>query len=126
MCHLALFLPVIALPLFWLWPLSVAGPVYVFVLALSAWAYYYAIVAMRLKPVSGRESLVGALGKVVSRSDGKLRVRIQGELWTATSTDELAPGDRIEVVGVDKITLRVTGRRSSKIGLSLPGKPRSV
>lgn len=27
MCHLLLFLPVVALPVFWLWPLPIALPV---------------------------------------------------------------------------------------------------
>ncbi len=42
MCHLVLLLPVIALPLFWLLPLSVAGPLYGAAAALAGVVYYYA------------------------------------------------------------------------------------
>lgn len=39
MCHLILLTPVFSLAVFWIWPLTVAGPVYAVVVALSLWMY---------------------------------------------------------------------------------------
>jgi hypothetical protein len=40
MCHLALLLPLLGLPLFWVWPLDLALPVYAVLLLVSAGVYY--------------------------------------------------------------------------------------
>ena len=107
MCHLILLMPLLGLPLFWLWPLSLALPVYVVILLLSAWFYYYAMLAMRQVVVVGRETLLHTHGKVVRAEPRDLRVRVQSELWRARSGDDLHPGDDIEVIGVDGLRLRV-------------------
>jgi len=46
MCHVILLLLFFGLPVFWLRPLSMALPVYLLILLLSAWVYYYTIAAM--------------------------------------------------------------------------------
>jgi membrane-bound serine protease (ClpP class) len=78
----------------------------------------------RRKVVTGREGLLGASG-VVRRAiePGKSGfVLTQGELWQASSPDgRLGEGDRVEVVGVDGLELRV--RRVSE---ALPPAPRAV
>ena len=107
MCHLALLLPFFGLPVFWLWPLSTALPSYLVILLLSAGIYYYAIAAMRRKVVTGPEALLHSEGVVVSQYGLKTTVRVQGELWSAHSKDELVPGDIIHVVDVDGLSLQV-------------------
>ena len=42
------------------------------------------------------------------------RVSVRGELWNAVSESEIEAGDEIEVIGGERLTLRV--RRSSKEG----------
>jgi inner membrane protein len=108
MCHLILLLPLIALPIFWLWPLSLA--VYALTLLISGSTYYYAMAAMRRDITAGRESLAQASGKVVSRDRAKISVRVQGELWGARSDEDLSPGDPIEVIRVSGLTLQVRRR----------------
>jgi membrane protein implicated in regulation of membrane protease activity len=108
MCHLLLVLPLLALPLFWIFPLSVALPAYGAVASLSAVIYWYAIQAMKQPLRNGAESMVGKIGEVIESSDGDLRVRVHNELWYAVSPGTtLYKGDYLEVVGVERMTLRV-------------------
>jgi membrane protein implicated in regulation of membrane protease activity len=95
MCHFILLLPFFSLPVFWLWRLSLALPVYLVILLLSVWVYYYTIAAMRRKVAVGPETLLYSRGEVVSAPAGGLRVRVQSELWSASSADELKLGDSI-------------------------------
>ena len=112
MCHLALLLPFFGLPVFWLWPLSMALPSYLVILLLSAGIYYYTIVAMRRNVITGPEALLHSEGVVVSQYGLKTTVRIQGELWSARSGDVLEPGDIIQVVDVNGLSLQVCRRAS--------------
>jgi inner membrane protein len=107
MCHLILLMPVLALAVFWIWPLSVAGPVYVVVAALSLWMYAVIMRAMRRPVVSGAEELVHSIGEVTEIQGNELRVRVHSELWNAESNDFLRRGDRVKVVGMRGLILRV-------------------
>lgn len=55
------------------------------------------------KPAIGLEAMVGSSATVVSAT----QVRIQGELWEARPLAAVRPGDQVEVVGVDGLTLEV-------------------
>jgi membrane protein implicated in regulation of membrane protease activity len=116
MCHLILLLPLIALPVFWVWPLSWAVPTYALALLTSGSTYYYAMAAMHRDISAGRASLAHARGKVVARSEAKLSVRVQEELWAASSDQDLNPGDAVEVIRVTGLTLKVQRRRSAGSG----------
>jgi membrane-bound serine protease (ClpP class) len=59
----------------------------------------------------GMEALVGRGGTVVSWDDGTGTVRVNGSLWTARSRAALSPGDEVEVVGFDGLTVNVALRR---------------
>jgi membrane protein implicated in regulation of membrane protease activity len=107
MCHLLLLLPLVALPVFWIWPLAVAGPVYAGVVGVSGWVYYYAIKAMRRPVVSGREELIGSAGEVIETRAEDMLVRVHSELWSARCAEPLAAGDRVQVLAVDALTLKV-------------------
>ena len=50
--------------------------------------------------------MVGARATLVSPT----HVRIQGELWEARAAETLRPGDQVEVVGVEGLTLEVERR----------------
>ncbi|MBW2055866.1 MAG: nodulation protein NfeD [Deltaproteobacteria bacterium] len=66
-----------------------------------------AIRARLKKPTTGVEGLVGRIGvaEVDFRPDG--RVAVYGEIWTAESEDKIKKGDKVEVIGVDKLRLTV-------------------
>jgi len=107
MCHVLLLLPLVALPMFWIMPLAAALPVYGVVLALSAAIYWYAIEAMRRPVQTGAEGMVGEIGEVIESRGAKLFVRACSEIWHAESAAPLHEGDRVKVIAVEDLTLRV-------------------
>lgn len=107
MCHLILFMPLFTLPVFWLLPLTAALPIYGAVTAVSLWIYYYAWRVSRVRSVCGREGLLGARGVVTNAGSKMVRVRVNSEDWGAESPDPLQAGDRVEVVAVQGLRLRV-------------------
>ncbi|MCC5865424.1 MAG: nodulation protein NfeD [Wenzhouxiangella sp.] len=72
---------------------------------------YLAARSHRNPRVSGTESLVGRQAESISNfSDGRGRVHIEGEDWTARSADAIGLGDKVEVVAIDGLTLEVRAR----------------
>ena len=63
--------------------------------------------AMRRRPATGREEMVGLVGvaKTALAPDGQLAVR--GELWEAVSDQPVSAGDEVEVTAVDGLRLHV-------------------
>jgi membrane protein implicated in regulation of membrane protease activity len=109
MCHIALLLPLLALPVLWLWPLAVSVPVYAVVVIISAAVYWYAMLAMRRPVETGSEGMIGAIGKVVESQGTSVVVRIGSEIWNGRSAATLREGDRVEVASVDRLVLVVKG-----------------
>ena len=67
--------------------------------------------ALRRRPILGAEGLVGQAGQVQAWSGETGTVSVHGEEWQAESSEPLARGDAIEVLGrVGTLRLRV--RRS--------------
>lgn len=124
MCHLILFMPLLGLPLFWLLPLSYALPSYVVIVLISVFLYWLITRAMRRPIQDGFQSLIGTEAEVESKSapghSAQYLVRSQGELWSAYSTDNLQPGEPVNIVAVKGIALVVeraeNGSRSSIVG----------
>lgn len=116
MCHLILMLPVLALPLFWFLPLTIAGPLYGAASTAAGLVYYYAWETGRRPVRIGRERLWDSKGRVVA-AEPVLRVKIDGEIWQARSSDSVAAGDEVRVEGSKGLTLRVgkTNRNSSEV-----------
>ena len=109
MCHLLLLLPILALPVFWLWPLEVAGPVYAVIAAASLAIYAFTIKAMRLPVRTGKEEMLHSTGRIIDMPDARtIWVRVHDERWRARSPrGGLHAGDRVRVVGMDGMTLVV-------------------
>lgn len=63
--------------------------------------------AQRRRPVSGREALVGRVGVAKTDLDGQGLVLVAGEDWTAESDEPVRAGERVRVVGVEGLRLRV-------------------
>jgi membrane-bound ClpP family serine protease len=59
--------------------------------------------AARHKPFIGRQAMIGLRGEV--RADGF--ARIEGALWKIEADDQLSEGMKIEVIGMNNLTLRV-------------------
>lgn len=106
MCHLVLLLPVLALPLFWWLPPLEALPAYAVVLILSGWIYYYIMAALRRPVQIGPERLLQQ-GGIVEFTTPSLRVRVDGDSWSAESRETLAAGDAVVVEAVEGLKLVV-------------------
>ena len=107
MCHLILFAPVLALPLFWLLPLSVALPVYGAVLVPTALIAWPVVTAMRRPQLTGPEAIIGARGEALTDLDPHGLIRCQGEVWSATANEALSSGERVRVLAVDRLQVHV-------------------
>ena len=111
MWHLIIMLPIVGIIVFFLLPLSAAIPVYLVILLASGLAYWSVVRAMRRRPKTGQEGLMGATARVVSRvqpgGNAQYLVRTQGELWGADSPDALEEGELVIVTGMDGLKLHV-------------------
>jgi len=107
MCHVVLMMPVLGLGVFWIWPLSVALPIYLVIFLLSGLVYSALLRASNHPVKTGREGLMQESAEVIEPVNPKGRIRVHGELWQAISSEDLRTGDRVKVVGVNGLTLRV-------------------
>lgn len=108
MCHFLLFLPVIALPVFWLWALPIALPVYALALGVALWIYALAVKTTRRQAMTGAEGMIGERGRVVRIEGRTATVEIHGELWSVDAEGEpLAVGEVARVVGITGLRLKV-------------------
>ena len=125
MCHLVLLIPALALPIFWLMPLSSAVPIYVVIVLISAFLYWLMMRAMREPIQDGFQSLIGTQAEVVSRlsPEGytKYMVRAGGELWSARCSDVLEPGETVTIAAVNGISLVVERRNNDSIAIEQAG-----
>jgi len=107
MCHVLLALPLLALPVFWVFPIAVAAPIYSAVIALAGTVYWYAMRAMRQPLQNGVEGMIGEFGLVVECHGREALIRARNELWQATSDVPLCKADRVRVYAVEHMTLQV-------------------
>ena len=125
MWHVVILLPILGIAVFWLMPVGFAIPGYLVILLLCGLVYWATIRAMRKRPVTGRESLVGDTARVVSELGPEDRVQYeveaQGALWSANSPDVLKRGKTVHIMAVDGLTLTVR-RIEAKRDRSLPVK----
>ncbi len=109
MWHLILLFPLFGLTVFLVMPLGLAIPVYLVILLVSGLMYWAILRALRRRPESGAQSLIGTEAKVVSKlgpqDEAQYQVKIRGELWSAHSHDKLEPGDTVSITSVDGLML---------------------
>jgi membrane-bound serine protease (ClpP class) len=63
--------------------------------------------AMRRQPMTGQEGMVGLVGVAKTALMPAGQVAVHGELWNALSDQPVKAGVRVEVTGMDGLTLRV-------------------
>jgi len=124
-CHLLLLLPVFALPVFWLWPLSIALAVYTAALVPSIAVYVLAMKTMRLPRLNGAEGVVGRMGQAVRVDRRGITLQVGGEYWGADADDgDFQVGDRALVTGIDRLRLKV--RKHAPVGACTEGRGRPL
>jgi len=82
---------------------SVLVTVSLAILVIVGLVLYLVVKAARPRPTTGSEGMVGKTADVKSED----MVYVDGALWKVVCDDELKKGDRVEIVGVDKLTLKV-------------------
>jgi len=73
-----------------------------------------AVSAMRRKPTTGSEGLVGKIGVVTKDLDPNGKVKVHGEIWSASSETPLKTGDKIQVTSVDGLFVKVKAVESEE------------
>ena len=66
-----------------------------------------AVRAWRRPAVSGVEGLQGEIGEVRTRLGPQGKVWVHGEYWTAQSDEEIEVGQKVQIIAVDHMILRV-------------------
>ena len=112
MCHLVLFMPLFALPVFWLLPWPLATAIYVCVLAISAWLYYVIIKLMHSPSKIGLHTLFNANGTIVQTDGLRGLARIGRELWKVESRTPLFEDQQVRVTGRRGFVLQVADAAS--------------
>jgi membrane-bound serine protease (ClpP class) len=84
----------------------------IFGLSLSTAGFFLFIIGAAIKArerpvVSGQEEMLHATGEVLDDFQGKGRIRIHSEVWLAESATPLRRGDRVKVVAVNGLVLKV-------------------
>jgi membrane-bound serine protease (ClpP class) len=84
-------------------------PIVIGIAAIILFLVRLAVRAQRQRPVSGIEGMLAERGEALTSIDagGVGRVRAQGEIWTATTTDPISVGDQVQVVDVKGLLLTV-------------------
>jgi membrane-bound serine protease (ClpP class) len=91
----------------------------IFGLSLVSAGFFLFIVGAAIKArnrpiVSGEEEMLHTTGEVLDDFEGRGRIRIHGEVWQAESPVPLKRGDRVQVVEVDGLVLRIRPETQEK------------
>ncbi|MBI3756632.1 MAG: nodulation protein NfeD [Deltaproteobacteria bacterium] len=79
-------------------------------LCVSAFMLFVGSLAVRTwkqRPTSGQEGLIGEIGEVRERIAPRGKVWLHGEYWTAESEEEINVGQKVRVVSLNHLVLRV-------------------
>lgn len=107
MCHLLWILPVLALPLFWIFDFYTALPIYLGVVALSGITLYLTVQSIRQAPQSGIEGMKGEIVEVMEASGSRGRVRYHNTLWYVAAREPIAIGEKVRIIGNRGLSLIV-------------------
>ncbi|WP_455244117.1 NfeD family protein [Petrachloros mirabilis] len=86
---------------------SVIVPVVVVVAAFSLFIVGMGVKALRRRPVTGQEEMVGLVGIVKTALTPHGQISVHGELWDAVSAEPLQPGEEAEIISVKGLRLHV-------------------
>ncbi|HSW71089.1 MAG TPA: NfeD family protein [Gammaproteobacteria bacterium] len=96
------------------WPLVVGLGLATFIFILLV--LILAFRANRQKVLTGKEALIGARGEVVSCKNGKIILRLHGELWQAQAEEPLEPGQKVSVSKVSGLELTIKPLHKNREG----------
>ena len=71
------------------------------------------ILVHRTKSVTGKEGMVGEIGTALTNFAPEGKVKVHGEIWEAKSISGVNSGDRVKILAVEGLKLKVKQERSS-------------
>jgi membrane protein implicated in regulation of membrane protease activity len=107
MAKLVFLLPLVGLIVFWFFSLPLAGGIYGILLVVSVVLYFAAAQPKAGPSKVGIQEMIGESGVVRKWTANEGLIEVHDELWEATSPEFLHEGDRVEIVNVDGLHLRV-------------------
>ena len=91
--------------------LGILAPSLALVLVIVALLTARTIRLRRLPATTGAAGMIGETAQVVEGfASGSGRVHVFGEYWDARGSNDLQPGDRVRIAGIEGLTLRVERR----------------
>jgi len=113
MCHVLFLLPILGLPLFFMFPWELALPLYAGVCFVSAAFYWLLWRTVRRPATTGIDGMVGGVGTVFDCGEGKTKVSYRGEIWDAVSKQAISPGEPVEILGIEGLKLVIRRKARS-------------
>jgi membrane-bound serine protease (ClpP class) len=77
---------------------------------------YLVVKSQRRKPTLGLEGLLGEIGEAKTDLNPTGKVFVHGEYWNAEGDEEIRVGEKVEVVAVDRMCLKVRRVSGSQSG----------
>jgi membrane-bound serine protease (ClpP class) len=74
---------------------------------------YLVFRSQRARPTLGVEGMIGKIGEVRAALAPRGKIFVHGEYWNAEADGEIAAGERVEVTGIEGMTLKVRRAGSS-------------
>ncbi|MBI1994758.1 MAG: NfeD family protein, partial [Deltaproteobacteria bacterium] len=68
---------------------------------------YLVFKSQKRKPTLGLEGLLGEIGEVKAALNPTGKIFVHGEYWNAEGDGEIGAGEKVRVVGVEGMTLKV-------------------
>ena len=81
--------------------------------AITVFLMRLVILAHRNKSVTGKEGMVGEIGTALTDIGSQGKVQVHGEIWQASSPQPIESGNRVRVVAVEGLNIRVTRENAS-------------
>jgi membrane protein implicated in regulation of membrane protease activity len=97
-----MFLPLLAIPVFFYLPADESVPIYLAGVLISAFMFWLMRRTGRIPVATGARGLINQDAIVVSKTAGRFRetytVQVEGELWNARSDDNIQAGETATIV----------------------------
>jgi membrane-bound ClpP family serine protease len=100
--------PILALPLFYYFPLRTALPIYIVILVASVYCNIIMVWSMRAKAKSGVQAMIGRTAIVIKDIDPQGKVELWDEIWTAAArTGRIPTGKEVRILDAKGLVLIV-------------------
>ncbi len=66
---------------------------------------------MKKRPQTGQEGLIGQQGTVTAKINGNYKIKVRGELWNAECEQLLAIGDKVVIIAVESLLLKIKSEK---------------